>query len=317
MGRRTSGTAVLASLMILTGCVGNRAPLRIGVNPWPPCELWYVAEKQGYFGSLPVQIVRFSTWSDNMASLYSGKVDVTHASYFNALYYSDKGEKGQIILVSDTLLGGDGLAVKNTVGSIIALKGKRVAVEINTDEHFLLNKALESFRLSEEDVVIVPCTSAEARDFFVAGKVDACFTYEPFLTDAAVSGNGTVIWTTRDKPDYMMDVLVGREEKVSKRSKDFVVLLNAWYRAQTYIKGHEQEAFPLLGAKEQMGAEDFGAFYKSFTFFSASENKDILRSAAFREKLREMNEFLAEHKSIGAKADIDAIATTRIIDGIK
>jgi ABC-type nitrate/sulfonate/bicarbonate transport system substrate-binding protein len=59
MSSRTIVRLVVGVLLTVTlsGCAGRKAPFTIGVNGWPPCEIWYVAEKQGYFGKTPVKIV--------------------------------------------------------------------------------------------------------------------------------------------------------------------------------------------------------------------------------------------------------------------
>ncbi|MBM3495381.1 MAG: transporter substrate-binding domain-containing protein [Armatimonadetes bacterium] len=307
---------VAVLFLALSACTPGREPIRIGVNAWPPCELWYVAEAQGYFAGLDVELVRFSTWTDNMSSLYSGKLDVTHASYLNALFYSDKGTAGRIILVSDTLLGGDGFVVRIGIEGD-ALKGKRVAVEVNTDEHFLLQRALISFGLREDDVSIVPSTSAATRDLFVEGKVDAAFTYEPYLSDAASAGGGRVVWTTRNSPGYMMDVLIATDESVRKRSADLVKLLAAWYRAQAFVRDNPDKAFATMAPLEGMSVDDFRPFYRSFTFYDAEENRRLLGSDDFLDRLREMNEFLVAHRAIAAKADMASLYTRRIVEALR
>ena len=59
--------------LFLSGCTAKKEAIRIGVNSWPPCEIWYIAEEKGFFGKVPVELVRFSSWSDNMSSLYIRK----------------------------------------------------------------------------------------------------------------------------------------------------------------------------------------------------------------------------------------------------
>jgi NitT/TauT family transport system substrate-binding protein len=310
--RNAASVVVCLGALLVAGCAAPKAPFRIGVNAWPPCEIWYVAQQQGYFGSLPVQVVRFSAWTDNMASLYKGNLDLTHSSYFNTMYYSDKGAAARIVLVSDTLVGGDGLAVKAAIRTGSALKGKRVAVEVNTDEHFLLTRALASFGLAESDVTITSCTSIEAKDLFVAGEVDACFTYEPYLGQAAAEGGGTVLWTTEEQPDYMIDVLAARDDVVKKRAGDLRVVLAAWYKAQAWIAAHPSEAYALAAPHEDMSAADFGPFYESFTWFTAADNRSLLGSPAFRSRLGEMSDFLVAHKAVAGAVKIDDQFTATI-----
>jgi NitT/TauT family transport system substrate-binding protein len=284
--------------MIVSSCSSKQSPVRIGVNAWPPCELWYVAESQGFFGDLDVDIIRFSTWTDNMKSLPLGDIDVTHSTYFNALYYHDKGQSGKIILKADTIIGGDGLVISSGVKDGQDLKGRSIAVETATDEHFLLYKALEQFGLVETDVTIVSMTSIEAATAFIEGKVDACFTYEPFLSESATKGNGRIIYTTEDIPDTMIDVLVASDGFLAGRPKDARRLVDAYYRAQEWTAAHPEEAFALMAKAESMEADDFAAFYSYFTFFSREQNVENFSSAAFRDVLTGMRDFLLKHDFI-------------------
>jgi len=298
--KHLSASALL--LVILSGlpttflsCSGKKAPVRIGVNDWPPCELWYVAQQEGFFGELDVDIIRFSTWTDNMKSLPLGDIDVTHSTYFNALYYRDKGQGGKIILKGDTVVGSDGLVIGPKVRDGQDLKGRSIAVETATDEHFLLYKALERFGLSESDVSIVSLTSVEAADAFSAGLVDACFTYEPYLSESAAKGKGRVVFTTADIPDTMIDVLVASDDFLASRPKDACKLVEAYYRAQEWTASHPEEAFALMAGKEKMAPADFGPFYGTFTFFSREQNAANFASPAFGETLSDMRDFLLGH----------------------
>lgn len=303
-----------AMILVLPACNDEKEPIRIGVNAWPPCEIWYIAEQQGYFENVDVEIIRFSTWSDNMESLYLDRIHITHATYLNAIYYQDKGEEGQIILSSDFIEGSDGLVVRRAPGEAVDLKGKKIAVEVHTDEHFLLLKALDSFGLSEEDVIIISATSAQAKDLFVRGEVDAALTYDPFLTQAAEEGKGEIVWTTRDLPGYMIDVLVAQSKIIGSRKEDLQVVISAWYKAQEYIKNNPNKSFLEMAGKERITPGEFGAFYNSFTFYSKEENRQIFESPEFREKLEEMNRFLYSKGAISELADIDTLYTTTIIE---
>ena len=308
---------IIILVTVFSSCGILKKPIKIGVNLWPPCEIWYIAEEMGYFENTPVEIVRFSTWTDNMSALYLGKIDITHSTYLNAIYFSDKGEKGQIILSSDTVVGADGLVIKSYLVEGKYLKGKKIAVEVDTDEHFLLKKALEIYGLGEEDVVIVATTSKDAKEKFISGIVDACFTYEPFLTEAAIKGDGKVIFTTKDLQGYMIDTLVAKTSTIKKRRRDLIKILTAWYKAQKYIENNPQESFKIMGGKEGIDPESFREFYSSFTFFSVQENLEIFSSESFKNKLKEMNGFLYAKGAISEKISIEEIYNPEIIQKLR
>lgn len=305
---------LILATQFLTSCLLKKEPITIGVNSWPPCEIWYIAEEMGYFENLEVELVRFSSWSDNMENFYLGKTDISHATYFNALFYSEKGIDAKIILSADTIEGGDGLVISEENETISDLKNKKVAVEINTDEHFLLIKALETANLTQNDITIIPTTSSKAAELFIKGEVSACLTYEPYLSQAANNGNGRIVWTTMDDPGYMIDVLVGNNNTIMKRPKDMQIIINAWYKAQEYIQNNPEEAFVLMAKNENMDIDIFADFYNSFHMFTIEENSQIFNDINFSNKLEEMNDFLFLNSAVSQDTDIENIYTSEFVD---
>lgn len=310
------GLFAILFCMFTIQCDSSRKPIKIGVNSWPPCEIWYIAQEMGFLGKTKVELVRFSAWTDNMQSLYFGNTDITHATYFNALYYANKGEKGEIILKADTIQGGEGLVVKNHVKNGLDLKNRKIAVEIGTDEHFLLYKALSQIGLTINDVKLIPSTSVQAKDMFIAGEVDACFTYEPYLSQATAQGNGRILLTTHDFPGYMIDVLVGRSSVIKERKKDYQNIIKAWYKAQEYIRKNPEKAFALMAKNENMEPPAFRVFYGGFTFFSLAENRKLLQEPALKSKLMEINDFLFNTGLIKEKVNIDEVLNNSIVEDI-
>jgi len=252
-----------------------------------------------------------------MLSLYKGRIDITHASYFNALYYSDKGEEGKIILKTETIEGGDGFVVKDSIKNKDQFKGKTIAVETATDEHFLLYKALDLYGVDPKEINIVSAPSSEAAEMFINDKADAVFTYEPFMSKAKIKGNGRILSTTKDYPGYMIDVLVGRVSVMDKRKNDFTNIIGAWYKALDFVKKNPDKAFKLMAKNQNMKPEDFKNFFNYFTFYSLKENQKYLKSNEFFHKLEEINNFLVSKGFLKVKADLKQIVDTSIVDSLK
>ena len=303
-------------LFIITACGSYKTPIKIGINDWPPCELWYIAEEIGYFDDVPVEIHKFSTWSDSMKSLYLGKVDITHSTYFNTVLHDGKGEAAKIILATETINGADGLVVKKYIKRIQDLVGKTVAVETETDEHFLLNKVLKSAGLTELDVNIISTDSSEAAELFVRGEVDASFTYEPFLSKAAQDGNGKILFETTDGLNYV-DTLLARDKILQERKEDYAKILRAWYKAQEFVIENPDEAYKIMSTKAGMNYEEFKEFYKGFKFFTLMENKEMFSSGEVKDKLNEIKSFLAERDLSLKKINIDRLFDEEVVNQIR
>lgn len=304
----------LITVLILTGCAGEPETIRIGVNDWPPCEVWYVAQEQGLFEDVQVEIVRFSTWTDNMNALYLGNIDITHSTYFNNILYSDKGEWGQMIAPIDTIHGSDGMVVKNDIEDLSDLAGKKIAVEVGTDEHYLLFKALEHFGIAINDVTIVSASSAKTADLFIRGEVDAIFTYEPYMSMAATEGDGKVVFTTEDLQGHMVDVLVGDQSRMAEHPDAFVNVMKGYYAARDYIE--TGEGFGLMARNEGMTEEAFQGFYESFILYSPEQALQIMASKDYESIHEEMTKFIYDNGLAGSVKEQDALLNKDIINGV-
>jgi NitT/TauT family transport system substrate-binding protein len=302
-------------VIAFTGCKSYKEPIRITINDWPPCELWYIAQEQGYFEEIPVDIIKFSTWSDSINSLYAGKTDLAHSTYLNTIHNAYKGEDAKIILSSSRIEGVDGLVVKNYISDLKALRGKKIAVEIGTDEHFLLYKALKKIGISNKEVEIVSTTSEKAMKLFIAGEVDACFTYEPFMTKAASEGEGRVAVVTGDIPTYN-DAIIARSKTLEARPEDYKVIIKAWYKAQEYVRTNPNEAYQLMASKEDISVEEFKAFYESFYFFTPDDNNAMFSSGMLDADIKTLKEFLMENNFVTNAVDTKEIYTTEILTGV-
>lgn len=302
--------------LVGSGCSKEVTTIRIGVNDWPPCEVWYVAKEQGFFEDVNVELVRFTAWSDNMKALYKGNIDITHSTYFNNILHSGQFEKAMMIAPIDTIAGSDGLVIHNDLESISDLIGKKIAVEIGTDEHYLLFRALEMNDVSLDDVEIYSTTSAETVNYFAEGQVDGIFTYEPYLSQAAEMGDGKIVFTTNELENHMVDVLLGRQTKVEEEQKAYEQVMKAWYKALEYIEEHP-EVYEMMAQNEQLSAEDFGPFFESFQFFNKNEAKVLMGEAEFDTIQSGMRDFVIEHNLNTNPQDLDAIINKKIIESIQ
>ncbi|KEQ53817.1 ABC transporter substrate-binding protein [Sphingobium chlorophenolicum] len=81
------------------------------------------------------------------------------------------------------------------IASVADLRGKRIAVFVNTSAAFYLHRLLKGAGLSEADVTIVPLTAKAGADALIKGDVDALSTWEPEAERAslALGDNGLSI----------------------------------------------------------------------------------------------------------------------------
>ena len=302
---------LIVIILLLVGCTPKET-IKIGVHNWPPCEVWYVAEELDYFDDLDVELIRFSTWTDNMSSLYKGNIDITHATYYDAVYYSDKGEEGIILAPIDYIEGVEGLVVKKNITEFVDLKGKTIGVETGTDEHFLLSNALEKNNISMEDVQIRSLSSFSSVEQFVNNEIDALFTYEPYLTRAVEDGNGRIIFSSTALPNYRTDVIVALKDL--DKNKEYQKIMIAWYKALDYIKENPDEAYEIMAKNEDMSLDSFAQFYERFNFYNKDEAIEILENDYIINRLNEIQSYTQEHELTNKVIDVYSILESPLLE---
>ncbi len=284
--------------------------VNVGVDAWPPCEIWYVSR----YLQLPKQenvklkIVRYPTWRSAVESFYEGNLDIVHSSYFNTIYYCNKGVEGRIGIVADRSLGLDGMVVSPSIGKIEELKGRAIGVEIGTDEYFLLYKILKNHSLAFNEVKIVSIASWEAPEYLRTGKLDAVVTYEPYLSRAATYGR--ISETTMQYPDIIMDVIVFSRSIASDRGMRKKIR-SMWFETIRWIfksPSNLSKACEIMASEERISVREFKKFFGKFHFFSESDNNIMLvKGGRVESVLRSIDTFLTKEKIIHKNCDIGGL----------
>ncbi|SFT28538.1 ABC transporter substrate-binding protein [Paenibacillus sp. BC26] len=282
--KRTTVTLLLLAAMLtaLTGCGGSKeassgaddSPITIALSPWPGWFFWYLVDEKGFFEKhdVKVDLKWFPVYSDSLQALSTGKVDANSQTLSDTLAPASKGIGLKAVLVNDNSYGGDAIVSKSNIGSIAELKGKTVATELGTVDHLLLLTALDQNGMSENDVNYVNMTVNDAGPAFISGKTDASVLWEPFQTKAVKEGKGKVLFSSKDTPGLIPDLLVFRDEVVKNRPDDIQKIVDAWFEALNYFKSHQDEAIKLMAEKAETTPEDFKLGLDSIKLFTPSDN---------------------------------------------
>ena len=99
------------------------------------------------------------------------------------------------IYLLDTSNGADAIVAKKGIKSVKDLKGKKVAATDGEINHMMLIAALDRNGMTQDDIDFVNMNADDAGGAFVAGKLDAAVTWEPWVTKSKSAG-GNVIFTS-------------------------------------------------------------------------------------------------------------------------
>lgn len=303
---------VITAVFVFSACNGIRQnkTVTIGINRWPPCEIWYVAERlhKPEAEGIKLKLIRYPTWRSNIESFYEGNTDITHSSYFNLVYYCDRGAKGYLGIVTDRVLGADGMVLSRDISDIGKLKGKKIGVEVGTDEYFLLYKMLNNHSLSLSDVILVSINSGAAVEYLRDKKADAVVTYEPYISEALKYGH--IGETTYAYPDILQDVLVF-SERIANDKKLAAKVKRIWYGTVNWIFESRENFLNACAVMESAGEEETNDYYRLFSkfyFLTEQDNLSFLSTGGKTEKiLNEMNDFLYNDGMKQKKCDISTL----------
>jgi NitT/TauT family transport system substrate-binding protein len=315
---------LLAAVAILAGCSKETGksdePITIALSPWPGWFFWFLVEEKGFFEKhdVKVKLEWFPVYSDSLQALATGRVDANSQTLSDTIAPLSKDIKLKAVLVNDNSNGGDAIVSTQDIQSIKDLKGKTVATELGTVDHFLLLTALEKNGMSEKDINYVNMTVNDAGPAFISGKVDVAVLWEPFQTIAVNEGKGKVLFSSKDTPGLIPDLLVFREDVVKNRAEDVQKIVNAWFDALDYFSTHEEEAIKLMAEKAETTPEDFKTGLDSVKIFTVEDNVEAFKDKDSYESLVHTGtltaEFLKKLEMIESIPDVKQLLEPKFVN---
>jgi NitT/TauT family transport system substrate-binding protein len=286
-----------------------RAEIKVGVSDWPGWVAWYVAEQQGFFKKhgANVKLVWFPNYTDSISALSSGQLDANCQTWSDTMAPLAKGIALKAVLVNDNSAGNDALMVSPKIKSFAELKGKKVALEEFSISHFVLVSALAANKMTLSDVEVVNLTAGDAAAAFLASRVDATVVWNPWVNQIQTSGKGKALFTSKDMPGLVPDLLVAQEKSIAANRKDFLGMVRAWYDTEAFIRAKPDEAAKIMAKVVGLGAKEYKVFLPGTRFFGQKENLQALGPASDKLSLLgvapTIAKFLRDNKLLEGEVD--------------
>ena len=276
--RRLLATLLLLGLgsTTLTACGGaSDGTVRIGYSAWPGWIPWKVTEEKGLFG-VPVTLQWFDGYLDSINALNAGQLDCNSQTLNDTISSIAGGADLQVVLTNDNSTGNDQIIVAEGINSVADLKGKRVAAEEGTVDHYLLLLGLEQAGLSADDITFVPLETGAAAAAFVAGQVDAVGVFAPFTTQALRREGSSMLFSSADFPGAISDHLVCRRDFVEANPEKVQEVVNAWFATLAAMEADPQGSLAILSARAGVSEDEYREYEAGTTLFSLEDNLQAL-----------------------------------------
>lgn len=275
----------LLAVSTLTSALLASAPahaeLKIGTSDWPGWVAWYVAQEKGYFKKhgADVKLVWFANYTDSITALSSGQLDANSQTWSDTMGPLAKGIPIKAILVNDNSAGNDALVVGPKIKTFADLKGKSIALEEFSVSHFVLVNALAKNGLKPSDVKVVNLSAGDAAAAFISGRVDAAVLWNPWIHQVETSGKGRALFTSKDLPGLIPDLLVAQNKAIATKRKELVGVIRAWFDSVAFIQQHPDEAARIMSKVVSMKPDEYKVFLPGTRFFDAKLNQEAFGPA--------------------------------------
>lgn len=271
--------------LILAGCGGEKKaaapekknePVVIAYTPFTGYGALFVAKEKGFFKNkgVDVELQAIEGIGDRKQALVANKIQGMTATFDVAVSAVGEGVPLKCVWAFDASNGADGVIVRAGKGieTVADLKGREVAFHRGSASHFLLSTLLEKAGLTDNDIKVVDMKASEAASAFMAGKIDAAVTWEPYLSKA-VAGGDKVLASTKDTPGLIADIITLREDFVKQNPDKAQAIVAALAEATDYMKKNPEETSKILAAAFKMKPEDVNADIQTLKFYDLQENK--------------------------------------------
>jgi NitT/TauT family transport system substrate-binding protein len=332
MRRRLAAFVVALGLVALAACGGGDddssssssdgtklAKVSLGFSAWPGWFPWQVAEEKGIFTSngLDVDLTYFESYTDSLNALATGNVDGNSQTLNDTISSLSGGSKQTIVLTNDNSTGNDQIIVAAEIAKVEDLRGKKVAVEEGTVDHYLLLLGLQRAGMQPADIDLQPLLTDAAAAAFASGQVEAVGAFAPF-TDTALERPGSkVLVSSADFPGAIPDHLVMDADFVLERPADVQKLVDAWFDTIDFISDNPDEAVAIMAERAGVPVEDYRTYDAGTTIFTVADNVEAFTPGADQKHLdfaaRQISTFLVDSKLIDAAPDLAGLLDPRFV----
>ncbi len=261
----TGRASLLAGGILLSLMVGGGAgaeTLKLGHSTWVGYGPLYVAKEKGFFTEegLEVELIVMEDPKLRFAALAAGQLDAAVTTVDTMLNYLSDQQGYRYLFALDDSKGGDGIVADKEIQTVADLKGKSVAYAEGSVSQFYLGVLLKEAGLSFADVETQNMTAGDAGAAFVAERVDAAVTWEPWLTRGKQSPHGHVLVNSSTSPGLITDMAMTTPEKLEARKSEFEALYRAWIKAVEFQKTNTDEADAIMARGVGGWLEDLAVF---------------------------------------------------------
>ena len=268
----------MALLPVLGETTARADTVKIAHSTWVGYGPLYIARDKGIFkkNGVDVDLIVMEDPKERFPTLMADKIQMIASTVDTALLYLKKPNDFQYVVAIDDSNGGDGIVAVKDIKTIADLKGKKVAVNEGSVSEFYLNVLLAKAGLKESDLNTVNMTAGDAGGAFVAKRVDAAVTWEPWLTKGKSTDFGHLLVDSSTTPGLITDVIIVKTGWANTHQKDVAAIVKSWNEAVAYYRSNPDDSIAIMAKGVGGWLKDPKAFKETLPgikFYGADDNR--------------------------------------------
>jgi NitT/TauT family transport system substrate-binding protein len=251
--------------------------------------------------------VEFINDGEVMRAFRNGNIEAALVSLDEVLALATSGMDPVILFVTAESRGGDAIVAQADVTSLPDLRGRRVAVQVNSASAYLLRRALTTAGLAVDDLQVVNLPPDRHRAAFARRDVDAVVTAEPVRTQIIDLG-GVELFSSAGLPLELLGVMIISGAYLEQHGERVSALCSAWQRTEEEIAA-SADARAWVAARMNITPEALVAMLDVVRPVKASESAALLGPPRPRLEATaaRMQSVLLESGSISRPQSLDPI----------
>jgi OmpA-OmpF porin, OOP family len=215
--------------------------------------------------------------------------------------------KGQIVGLIDKTVGADAVVLNTKQYPALKSLDDLEKVRFQTGERLklvysagtpseylakLLDLKFEGLNISDFDVVEVE-ESTQAYELLVSDpQVAIAVLWEPFVSKARKNGN-TVVLSSNDVPDAIIDVLVASDQLIQKRPDQLSQFLTLYYQHTDQLIRDPGALSDQIGIDGNLSSRDAASVSNGIDFFTSLESNQWMKSGTLEQRIDTTSAVLA------------------------
>ncbi len=289
----------------------------IGQASWIGFAPMYIAEEKGFFKNhgADVEVQSIESKTDSKTALAADRIQGISTDMSTQVMNAAAGLDVAQILALDTSAGGDGIIAKKEYNSIEDLKGKTVALDTTGGaDYFWFQYLLQQKGMSLKDFEVQNMSAGDAGAAFVAGKVDAAITWQPWLSKAENTEFGHTLMDSTASPGVIVDTFAMKKSYIKEHPEVAKAIVAGWFDAIEYMKTNPDDAIAIIAKHTGEKPESVKNQLNDVKFYDQAGNKEYFGTPENQGEFYKVTGIAAKlWKDLGLiNKDVDA---TTIIDG--